>query len=203
VLTYWDLKHRLTDAINAHDLQGVLDCYSPDAVYVTPSGVAEGHEQIAWLYEQFFRGFPDFHGTAWFEIAECDNPAVTEWTYTGTHTGPFLLPNGQEIQGTGRRITIRATCAAHAENGKIVTHREYFDQLELYSQLGFGLEKLEPGSTANEEGEDLTASTSDGDDDLTPSTPDGGDDLTSKSAHPQLRSDAVRHHRPLGIFGRR
>lgn len=47
--TSWDLKHRLTDAVNAHDLERLLDCHSADAVYVTPSDTGEGHEQIAWL----------------------------------------------------------------------------------------------------------------------------------------------------------
>ena len=49
--TFWDLKHWLADAINKHDIPGILSCYSPGAVYVTPSGVAEGHDQIAWMYE--------------------------------------------------------------------------------------------------------------------------------------------------------
>ncbi|GIH29728.1 hypothetical protein Aph01nite_80380 [Acrocarpospora phusangensis] len=142
--TRWDVKHKLSVAINTHDVAGVLACYSPDAVYVSPSGIAEGHDQIAWHYEQIFGGFPDFHATAWNELEQLDNPAITEWTYTGTHTGPILLPDGREIPGTGRRITVRATCAAHIEGGKIVTHREYFDQLELYSQLGFGLTGVDP-----------------------------------------------------------
>jgi uncharacterized protein (TIGR02246 family) len=142
----WEIKHRLFEAINAHDLHRVLERYSPDAVLVTPVGVAEGREQIAWFYELFFQGFPDFHQTAWFE-ADCDDPAITEWTLTGTHTGPFLLPDGRVMEGTGRRVTIRASCAAHVENGKIITHREYFDQLELYSQLGFGLTELDPLSS--------------------------------------------------------
>ncbi|WP_203880721.1 ester cyclase [Planotetraspora kaengkrachanensis] len=137
--TYWDLKHRLGKAINAHDLQAVLDCYCPNAVYVTPSGVAEGHEQIAWIYEQLFRSFPDIHLTPWFELGDCENPAVTEWTMTGTHTGPLLLPDGRELQGTGRKISLRATCSTFVGDGKIKTHREYFDQLELYSQLGLRL----------------------------------------------------------------
>ena len=144
--TFWDLKHRLGEAINAHDLQGVLDCYSPDAVYVTPSGVAEGHAQIADFYEQFFRGFPDFHLMPWFELSDWENPAVTEWTMTGTHTGPFLLPDGRELPETGRRIAVRTTCSTFIENGTIQTHREYFDQLELYSQLGFGLKELDHSS---------------------------------------------------------
>ncbi|RAY14917.1 hypothetical protein DPM19_12445 [Actinomadura craniellae] len=142
---FWDLKHKLGEAINAHDIQGVLDCYSPDAVYVAPTGIAEGHEQIAWFYEQWFQGFPDLHFTPWFELGDVDNPAVTEWTTTGTHTGPFLLPDGRVLEGTGRRITFRSTCSTFVEDGKIKTHREYFDQLEVYSQLGFGLKELDPG----------------------------------------------------------
>jgi ketosteroid isomerase-like protein len=141
----WDIKHRLREAINAHDLHGVLECYRPDAVLVSPAGVAEGHDQIAWYYEQFFTGFPDFHQTADFE-ADCGDPAITEWTLTGTHTGPFSLPDGRVMEGTGRQVTVRASCSAHVTNGKIITHREYFDQLELYSQLGFGLTELDPSS---------------------------------------------------------
>jgi ketosteroid isomerase-like protein len=148
--TFWELKHRLDDAINAHDLAGILACYSEDAVYVGPTGVAEGHDQIGWLYEQLFKAFPDFHTTAWFEIEDCNNPTVTEWTYTGTHTGPILLPDGREVKGTGRRITLRAICAAYTENDKITTHREYYDQLEMYSQLGFGLTELAPGPAASD-----------------------------------------------------
>ncbi|HEX4813666.1 MAG TPA: ester cyclase [Nonomuraea sp.] len=140
--TYWDIKHRLTEAVNAHNLPGVLACYSPNAVYVSPSGVAEGHDEISWVFQHIFRGFPDWHIAAWFELGDCDNPTVTEWTYTGTHNGPFLLPDGRELPATGRRIMIRATCAAHITDGKIDSHREYYDQLELYSQLGFGLVEL-------------------------------------------------------------
>jgi ketosteroid isomerase-like protein len=138
----WEIKHRLYEALNTHDLHRVLECYSSDAVMVTSAGVIEGHEQIAWYYEHFFQGFPDYHLTAWLEI-DCDDPAITEWTLTGTHTGPFLLPDGHVLEGTGRHVTIRGACAAHVTNGKIITHRGYFDQLELYSQLGFGLTELD------------------------------------------------------------
>ncbi|MFG1699759.1 ester cyclase [Nonomuraea sp. NPDC049309] len=136
---FWDLKHRLNEAVNDHDLPLVLDCYSKDAVYVTPCGVAEGLDQIEWMYQQTFRAFPDWHATAWFELGDCDNPVITEWTYTGTNAGILLLPNGREIAPTGRRITVRASCTAFVKDGKICSHREYYDQLEPYCQLGFGL----------------------------------------------------------------
>lgn len=138
----WEIKHRLYRAANRHDLHHVLECYAPDAVLVTPAGVAEGLDEIGWYYEHFFKGFPDYHVTAWVEF-DFDNPAITEWTLTGTHIGPFLLPDGREAQGTGRHITIRGSCAAHVMDDKILTHRGYFDQLELYSQLGYGLSELD------------------------------------------------------------
>ncbi|GAA0993734.1 hypothetical protein GCM10009555_084900 [Acrocarpospora macrocephala] len=142
----WEIKRRLTEAINTHDLHQVLGFYSPDAVLVTPAGIAEGHEQIGWFYDQLFMGFPDYHQMAWLE-APGDDPLVTEWTFTGTHLGPLLLPDGRELPGTGRRITVRASCVAYVADDLIITHRDYYDQLELYSQLGLGLTELDQPAT--------------------------------------------------------
>ncbi|WP_239117042.1 ester cyclase [Planotetraspora phitsanulokensis] len=147
----WGVKHQLADAINAHDVNRALEYFSPDAVVVSPSGVAEGREQIAWLYEQLFKGFPDFTLTTWNEVSDTDAPMVAEWVATGTHTGPFLLPDGSELEGTGRRITIRGACASFVENGRITTHREYFDQLEMYTQLGLGLARVEQAPSSYRE----------------------------------------------------
>ncbi|WP_067176883.1 ester cyclase [Microtetraspora niveoalba] len=139
-----ELKDTLFEAMNAHDLDRVLACYCPDAVYVTPVGVAEGHEQIAWQFEHLFTAFPDLHIAAWYKVESAD-PAVTEYTLVGTHTGPFLLPDGSTAEGTGRRVVLRGACACATENGRIITDRDYYDQLELYSQLGY---HLEPGPAA-------------------------------------------------------
>jgi ketosteroid isomerase-like protein len=133
-----EIKDKLSDALNKHDINRVLECYSEDAVLVTPAGIAEGHEQIFWYYQHFLAGFADMNITAWHKLVGSDL-AVTEWTIIGTHTGPFLLPDGHVADGTGRKITIRGCGACTIENGKIITHRDYYDQLELYSQLGFCL----------------------------------------------------------------
>ena len=137
----WEVKRGLAEAINDHDVHRLLDSFTEDAIFVSPAGIAEGREQIAWLFEQFFKGFPDLHLTVWYEATGTDNPMTVEWTGTGTHTGPFLLPDGRELEATGRRITLRGICASFVENGKVVTHREYFDQLELYTQLGLHLSR--------------------------------------------------------------
>jgi hypothetical protein len=132
----WDIKDRLYDAFNDHDLHRVMAYYGPEAVLVGPEGVAEGREQIASFYEHFITGFPDVRITPWYKVA-CDDPAVTEWVLTGTHTGPFLLPGGRSVEGTGRHVAVRGCCAARIENNKVIAHQHYYDQLELYSQLGF------------------------------------------------------------------
>ena len=141
MVTGWEIKHRLYRAINTHDVSAILDNYIPAAVLAVPSGMLEGHDQIAWYWQQFFNAFPDLQQTPWLEVP-CENPAVTEWTITGTHQGVFLLLNGRELEATGRRVAIRGSCMSHVDHGKIVTHREYFDQLELYGQLGFSIPEV-------------------------------------------------------------
>ncbi|MEU8054741.1 ester cyclase [Microbispora bryophytorum] len=135
----WKIKRGLADAINDHDLHRILDCFTPDAILVSPVGLAEGREEVEWVFEQFFKGFPDLHLNVWYEATETDDPMVVEWTGTGTHTGPFLLPDGRELQATGRRITVRGTCSSFVEHDRITTHREYYDQFELFAQLGLHL----------------------------------------------------------------
>ncbi|MBO4275567.1 ester cyclase [Microbispora triticiradicis] len=140
----WETKRGLADALNDHDVHRLVDLFTEDAVFVSPVGLMEGREQIGWFFEQFFQGFPDLHLAVWYEATGTDNPLMVEWTVTGTHAGPFLLPDGRELDATGRRITLRGSCASFVENGKIATHREYFDQLELYTQLGLHLASDNP-----------------------------------------------------------
>nr|WP_062339593.1 ester cyclase [Herbidospora sakaeratensis] len=137
----WDIRRRLSDLINAHDMSGLLRMYSPDAVLVAPAGIAEGRDEIAWFYEQAFCAFPDYRQTAWLEVPG-DDPMVREWVFTGTHLGNLLLPDGREVEPTGRHITVRAACMTYVVDEMVVTHRDYYDQLELFSQLGFGLTEL-------------------------------------------------------------
>ncbi|GII56153.1 hypothetical protein Pth03_45420 [Planotetraspora thailandica] len=134
----WEIKKRLYAAFNDHDMPRVVECYSPDGILVSPEGIAEGREQIATFYEHLIVGFSDVKITPWYEV-DCDDPAVSEWMLTGTHTGPFLLPCGRYAEGSGNHIAVRGCCAARVDNGKITSHQHYYDQLELYSQLGFAL----------------------------------------------------------------
>jgi steroid delta-isomerase-like uncharacterized protein len=132
------LADRVLNAVNAHDLERLSAFYDDDAVLSTPMGDCVGRERIARYWESLFKGFTDMAMTVWNRV-ECADPGFTEWTMTGTHTGPFPLPDGGVASASGRRITVRGCGACHARDGLVVAHRDYFDLLELYSQLGFSL----------------------------------------------------------------
>ncbi|GAA3613891.1 hypothetical protein GCM10022419_118820 [Nonomuraea rosea] len=128
----------LTEAINGHAMDGILRLYSPQAVFVAPGGMAEGHDQIATYYEHIFAGFPDAQVTVWRKITT-DDVTLHEWTLTGTHLGPFLMPNGGTLDPTGQGIAVRGGSTADMDDGLIISHRFYFDQLELFASLGVRL----------------------------------------------------------------
>lgn len=132
------LTGALIAAINAHDADDVVTFYAPDAVIVSPLGMAEGREQIHWYFQQLFLAFPDIHDAPQREDVAADT-VVAEWTVTATHAGPLLLPGGTEIEPTGRRITWSAVAVSIIENDMIVTSRIYYDQWALYRQLGHGI----------------------------------------------------------------
>ncbi len=130
--TAYDVRDEVLRAFNDHDLRRLSQHHSPSAVLVGPEGVAEGLEQIVTFYEHLLTAFPDARLTPWYKVT-CSEPAVTEWMLAGTHLGPFLLPCGRYLEATGRHIAVRGCCVAHVEDDKVITHQQYYDQLELCS----------------------------------------------------------------------
>ncbi|MEV4295350.1 ester cyclase [Microbispora rosea] len=141
MVTAREVKDRVIAALNDHDLEAAMRCFARDAVYVGPVGAAEGHEQIGWYFEHLLQAFPDLQLTPWCKVPVCDPAvsAVSEYVMTGTHLGPLLLPGGSALEATGHRIAVRAAGLCTIENGLITSDRDYYDQLELFSQLGLCL----------------------------------------------------------------
>jgi predicted ester cyclase len=132
-----ELLDRMTAAaLEAHDVDATVGCYSDDAVVMTPDvGEVKGRQQIADYWRQFIDGFPDGR---WEEISkvESGNKAVDEGYFIGTNTGALLLPTGESMEPTGKQVKIRSVDIATVENGKITEHHLYFDELDFQRQLG-------------------------------------------------------------------
>jgi predicted ester cyclase len=59
-----------------------------------------------------------------------------EWTFAGTQTGPFLLPDGMQLPPTGKRMEIRGMELVQVRDGKIVVDNLYYDTTAGLAQLG-------------------------------------------------------------------
>jgi steroid delta-isomerase-like uncharacterized protein len=130
-----EVTDELVAAFNAHDFDTAASFFGPRAIYVCPGGIAEGREEIASYFALYFEGLPDIKITPHSGTA-CGDLVVIEWTVTGTHTGPFLLPTGGAVQATGRRVAVRGCDIRTMEDGLIASQRVYYDQLEMLTQLG-------------------------------------------------------------------
>jgi ketosteroid isomerase-like protein len=133
------LMDRVTEAATVkHDLDALAELYAPDCVIETPdAGTLRGRDGIVTWFGQFLGAFPDvsWEPTHSFESGDV---AVDEGYVSGTNTGPLPMPSGEELAPTGKRVRVRSCDIARVEDGLVIEHRFYFDQLELLSQLGIG-----------------------------------------------------------------
>ncbi len=130
-----EVMDKITEAVVAGDVDALERLYAGDAVAETPDeGRLEGRDAVVAWMRTFSQAFSDIS----FEMiarTEADDTAIDEAYLSATHTGPMPGPEG-EIPPTGKRIRIRECDAVTVRDGTVVSHRFYFDQLELLGQLG-------------------------------------------------------------------
>ena len=129
------LLDRYVELYNAGDLDSCMDLYAEHAVQTMPDGTFEGRRAIRERLARELTAFPDATYTVASFLAQGDVFA-DEWTLTGTHTGPFLLPDGTEMPPTGRRVEVRGMELVRVRDGKIVVDNLYYDTLAGLVQIG-------------------------------------------------------------------
>ncbi|HWH34868.1 MAG TPA: nuclear transport factor 2 family protein [Acidimicrobiales bacterium] len=130
-----EIADELTAAVASGDLEGATKCYAPQAVLVAPEGTFKGRSQIA----EYFRSWTEPWSDTVFEVstkASWGNRALDEWTCRATNSGIIALPTGASVPATGNRVTVRGTDICTVDEGAIVEHHIYYDQVELLGQLG-------------------------------------------------------------------
>lgn len=123
-------------AVNARDVERTLGFFTDDAVWegtglATP---AVGHEAIATVLNDWFRGFPDLH----FPLEDVEvyravdgDRALAYWTNVMTMEGPF-----GGFAATGRTAKGKGMCRYEFLDGKIAEHIIIFDEMDVSRQLG-------------------------------------------------------------------
>ena len=131
----------ITAAIMSGDRAAIERLYAPDAVVEAPDVPRiEGAAAIADFHLTLHRGFPDasWESRSTLEVGDI---AIDEGWFVGTHTDVLSTPDG-DLPPTGRAVRARASDILEVQDGRCVTHRMYYDQLDFLAQLGLA------GSTA-------------------------------------------------------
>ena len=135
-----EVLDRLTEAVMRGQVDELPNLYADEATMVTPdAGEVRGRNAIAEYLETFSRAFPDASWEALSQL-EVGDTAIDEGWFIGTHTGPLATPTGETIPATGKRVRLRECDVATVENGRITSHRFYFDQMDFLEQLGLAPE---------------------------------------------------------------
>jgi ketosteroid isomerase-like protein len=86
---------RLQAAVNARDLDALVDCFAPDYRNETPAHPGrgfEGREQVRTNWQRLFAGVPDLRADV-LRVSREGDAAWSEWEMTGTRPdgSPHLM----------------------------------------------------------------------------------------------------------------
>jgi steroid delta-isomerase-like uncharacterized protein len=130
-----ELLDRYVELYNEGELDACMELYAEDAVQLMHDGTFEGLSEIHERLARDLIAFPDAKYTVASFVEQGDSFA-DEWTFTGTNTGPFRLPDGTEVPPTGRRMEIRGMELVQVRHRKIVVDNLYYDFMAALAQLG-------------------------------------------------------------------
>ena len=129
---------------NSGDREAWATLYAEDVVYEAPGG--QRISGLADLEENYFGALltaaPDRLSRDVVLLVDGEY-VVEQARYVGTHTGLLRSPTGVEVPATGKPFDFPFVGIFHVHDGKIRSIRIYYDQIELFTQLG-----LMPGASS-------------------------------------------------------
>jgi steroid delta-isomerase-like uncharacterized protein len=129
------LLERYVERYNAGDLDACMELYAEDAVQIMHDGTFAGRSAIRERLARDLTACPDAAYTVGSFVEHGDSFA-DEWTFAGTHTGPFLLPDGTQLPPTGKRLEIKGIELVQVRDGKIIIDNLYYDAMAILAQFG-------------------------------------------------------------------
>ncbi len=137
----FEVVSQLVAALAARDIETmqtlhaknyVVDWVCGDAFENPPASA----EESAAFFPAWFVGFDDIDYEVKRTIA-AETVVVTEWVFTGTHTGPLGPPVFEEqLDPTGRTIQFRGVTVYDVSGGLIQRETIYMDLATLLVELG-------------------------------------------------------------------
>ena len=136
------LIERNIELWNGRDRDGWMAGMDLDRLELqAPGGLRlAGREAADAIWSTWNEAFPD-NRLEIIAIHADDRGGVHEGRFAGTHTGPLRGPAG-EVTATGRTVDALFSGIYEFEDGKITSFHLYFDQAELFAQLGIAAGRM-------------------------------------------------------------
>ena len=128
VKTYQEAWSQFFDERNMEIINN--EYFTEDVTVVIPGDNIIGIEGTKNYYGNFLTGFSDAEFT-FVDIFGQGDKLVKHWNFKGTHDGDFF-----GIPPTGKSLNLYGTTLILMEDGKIKQEQNFFDNLDMLSQLG-------------------------------------------------------------------
>jgi len=124
-----------TQLWNSGDTDIVDALYAEECVrHNADVGDSEGPEGIKGFVNWVYTAYPDFKVTFDSPFKFKDR-IVTHWAATGTNDGPL----NENMPATGKKVSFTGVGISIIENGKVTEEWVYYNQLPIYTQMGYEL----------------------------------------------------------------
>jgi len=112
-----------------------LACFAGGAEFLSPMGALPVPEGVRGFLDGYKKSFPD-SGFEITRIVEQGDQIAVEGFWVGTHTGPMQMPDGTTVPPTNRKVRAPFATFLTIVEGKIKSHRGYWDLAGFMMQLG-------------------------------------------------------------------
>jgi len=130
-----DVLDKYMMAWNEHNLQKIDTFYANDVIWydLGYDSTTKGKKNVSKAIMDAFMGYvPDMYWVKTGDVFISGNTIIYEWTYGGTFNGKF---DGVTIKNKRFKIKGLSTTRIN-KNGKIISHKDYYDLLGFKKQLG-------------------------------------------------------------------
>ncbi len=126
-------------ALNSRDWARYERCFASSVVTLEPDEKDPilGQKLLTDRVTKYVSAFPDLRLAKERLFGTADGEwVVLNSTFNGTHRGSLTLPDGTVVAPTGRKISVHGCSVFRIQGGKIREFIGYYDQVEMFSQLG-------------------------------------------------------------------
>jgi steroid delta-isomerase-like uncharacterized protein len=132
-----DVIRKEIEAFNGRDWDAYLDCFANSIVTYEPDedNPIRGHKGLKERIVTYTRAFPDVRLETERLFGQGDLVCLNS-LFIGTHKGNLPGPGGATISPTGKPVRVHGCSVFRFRDGKITEFIGYYDQVELFAQIG-------------------------------------------------------------------